>query len=150
MGSFLGVPVQIGGQAFGNLYLTEKVDGEVFTAEDEELALSLAAAAAAAIDNARLFVMVSQREHWLAESRSVTNALLDVADRDEALQLVTRAVRAAADADFAAVAVPGSTGEPSSPPWTVRDLAMPSPKRFRRSQQSGSRSGIGFRWSSTT
>jgi len=111
MSSFLGVPVQIRGQAFGNLYLTEKVDGDVFSAEDEELALSLAAAAAAAIDNARLFVMVSQREHWLAASRSVTNALLDVADRDDALQLVTRAVRAAADADFAAVAVPGPTGE---------------------------------------
>jgi signal transduction histidine kinase len=111
MGSFLGVPVQIRGQAFGNLYLTEKVHGAVFTAEDEELALSLAAAAAAAIDNARLFVMVSQREHWLAASRSVTNALLDVTDRDEALQLVTRSVRAAAEADFAAVAVPDSTGE---------------------------------------
>jgi GAF domain-containing protein len=111
MGSFLGVPVQIRGQAFGNLHLTEKVDGGVFTAEDEELALSLAAAAAAAIDNARLFVTVSQREQWLAASRSVTNALLDVADRDEALQLVTKAVRATARADFAAVAVLGLTGE---------------------------------------
>ena len=96
MRSFLGVPVRIRDQVFGNLYLTEKHHGMEFSAEDEELALSLAAAAAAAIDNARLFDTLTRRERWLEASRSVTNALLDVSDRDEALRLVTRAVRSTA------------------------------------------------------
>ena len=110
MQSFLGVPVRIRDQVFGNLYLTEKVDGAEFTPEDEELALSMAAAAASAIDNARLFETLTHREHWLHASRSVTNELLDVGNRDEALRKVTQAVRAAADADFAAVTVPDGHG----------------------------------------
>ncbi|HKY65352.1 MAG TPA: GAF domain-containing protein, partial [Acidimicrobiales bacterium] len=54
MRSFLGVPVWVGDEVFGNLYLTEKRDGTEFTAVDEELAVGLAAAAGVAIDNARL------------------------------------------------------------------------------------------------
>ncbi len=54
MRSFLGVPVTIGGQAWGNLYLTEK-DGGEFTARDEEAAVILADWAAVAIKNARLY-----------------------------------------------------------------------------------------------
>lgn len=55
MKTFLGVPVRVRGVVFGNLYLTEKKDGVEFTAEDEELAIGLAAAAGLAIENARLF-----------------------------------------------------------------------------------------------
>jgi signal transduction histidine kinase len=110
MRSFLGVPVRIRDQVFGNLYLTEKHLGQEFSVEDEELALALAAAAAAAIDNARLFDTLSRRERWLEASRTVTNALLDVHDRDEALRLVTRAVRDTAGADYAAVVVPDPAG----------------------------------------
>lgn len=54
MRTFLGVPIRIRGQVFGNLYLTEKTDGQVFSADDEVLVLALAAAAGIAIDNARL------------------------------------------------------------------------------------------------
>ena len=54
MRSFLGVPLYVRGEVFGNLYLTDKEDGDGFSDIDEELALSLAAAAALAIDNARL------------------------------------------------------------------------------------------------
>ncbi len=54
MRSFLGVPVRIGGQAWGNLYLTEKGGGE-FTEQDEEAAVILADWAAVAIENARLY-----------------------------------------------------------------------------------------------
>lgn len=54
MTSFLGVPLYVRGEVFGNLYLTDKRDGEVFTDIDEELVSSLAAAAAIAIENARL------------------------------------------------------------------------------------------------
>ena len=54
MGSFLGVPVLVRGEAFGNLYLCEKRGGEGFSDIDEELVVALAAAAGVAIDNARL------------------------------------------------------------------------------------------------
>lgn len=55
MKSFLGVPVRVRGEVFGNLYLTEKKDGVEFSVEDEELVIGLAAAAGLAIENARLF-----------------------------------------------------------------------------------------------
>jgi signal transduction histidine kinase len=106
MKSFLGAPVRLRGQVFGNLYLTEKIDGEEFTSEDEELVLALASAAAAAVENARLFEAVGRREHWLDASRNLTNTLMGVDDRDEALRLLTEAVLSAAGSDFAAVVVP--------------------------------------------
>jgi len=60
MRSFLGVPIRWRGQSVGNLYLTEK-QGEVeFTPEDEEALLALAAQAAIAIENARLYAQTSQ------------------------------------------------------------------------------------------
>jgi signal transduction histidine kinase len=60
MHSFLGVPILVRGEVFGNLYLTDKESGEVFTDVDEELTVALAAAAAAAIDNAHLHVQVQE------------------------------------------------------------------------------------------
>ena len=58
MRSFLGVPIKIRDQVFGNLYLTDKVDAAEFSELDEELAVGLASAAAVAVDNARLHVTV--------------------------------------------------------------------------------------------
>ena len=54
MQSFLGVPIRLRDEVFGNLYLTDKKSGEVFTDVDEELVVGLAAAAGVAIENARL------------------------------------------------------------------------------------------------
>ena len=54
MTSFLGVPIRQRGVVYGNLYLTDKADGQVFTDVDQELAVGLAAAAGLAIENARL------------------------------------------------------------------------------------------------
>ena len=54
MRSFLGVPIRVRDEVFGNLYLTDKTSGEVFTDVDEELVVGLAAAAGVAIENARL------------------------------------------------------------------------------------------------
>lgn len=59
MRSFLGVPVVIRGEVFGNLYLTEKRGGGGFTEADEQLTIALAAAAAVAVENARLHARVS-------------------------------------------------------------------------------------------
>jgi signal transduction histidine kinase len=54
MASFLGVPIRVREQVFGNLYLTEKIGGTEFTEVDEELVVGLAAAAGVAIENTRL------------------------------------------------------------------------------------------------
>jgi signal transduction histidine kinase len=60
MSSFLGVPIWVRGEVFGNLYLTEKAEGEVFTDVDEELVVGLAAAAGVAIENTRLHERVQE------------------------------------------------------------------------------------------
>jgi signal transduction histidine kinase len=67
MTSFLGVPVRVGEQVFGNLYLTDKTTGPEFTAADEEQVVGLAAAAGVAIENARLHARL--QELMLAEDR---------------------------------------------------------------------------------
>jgi signal transduction histidine kinase len=110
MHSFLGVPIRIRDRVFGNLYLTEKRDAPEFSGEDEELATALAAAAAAAIDNSRLYEAVTRREHWLDASRRITNALLGVVDRREALDRVAEGARLAAGADVVAVLLPSAAG----------------------------------------
>jgi len=105
MTGFLGVPVRIGEEVFGNLYLTERSRGGEFTAEDEQLAIALATAAGAAIANARRFAESEQRRRWLDASAELAPLLLSGA----AVQphaLITRLAAAAADADFATLAVP--------------------------------------------
>lgn len=67
MASFLGVPVTVRGEVFGNLYLTDKRTGPEFTDTDEELAIALAAAAGVAIENARL--LARTREIDIAHER---------------------------------------------------------------------------------
>jgi signal transduction histidine kinase len=110
MTGFLGVPVRIGEEVFGNLYLTERSRGGQFTAEDEELAIALAAAAGAAIANARRFAESEQRRRWLDASNQLTPLLLS----GEAAQqhaLIAQHAAAAAAADFAALAVPFGADE---------------------------------------
>ena len=60
MRSFLGVPILVRGEIFGNLYLTDKKSAEVFSDVDEELVVALAGAAGVAIENARLQARVSE------------------------------------------------------------------------------------------
>jgi len=60
MTSFLGVPIFVRGEVYGNLYLTDKADGDTFTDVDEELAVGLASAAGVAIENARLHERVRE------------------------------------------------------------------------------------------
>jgi signal transduction histidine kinase len=105
MTGFLGVPVRIGEQIFGNLYLTEHSRGGEFTADDEELAIALAAAAGAAIANARRFAESEQRRRWLDASAELTPRLLS-GQGGPAHTLITAYATAAAEADFAALALP--------------------------------------------
>ncbi len=104
MRTFLGVPITIRGEAFGNLYLTEKIAGD-FTAQDVELATALAATAAVAIDNARLFEDARRRQEWLSAS---TNVSLDIATAagDEPLRRIAEQVQRLARADVVTVVLP--------------------------------------------
>jgi signal transduction histidine kinase len=106
MRSFLGVPIRIRDEVFGNLYLTEKAGGAGFDGEDENVVLALAAAAGVAIKNARLYDEARRRERWLAASTEVTTALLSGTEPDEVLRLVAGRARDLAGADLAAIALP--------------------------------------------
>lgn len=109
MRTFLGVPIRVRGEVFGNLYLTEKRGGRAFTAEDEELVQSLAASAAVAIDNARLFGQAQHREQWLQASADITRHLLG--DGDRPLEMIVRRAREVARADTAALALGADDAE---------------------------------------
>jgi len=106
MKSFLGVPIRVRDEIFGNLYLTEKVGGADFDKEDERVVLALAAAAGVAIENARLYDDVRHSERWLQASAEVTTALLSGTEPDEVLQLVAARARDLVEADFAAIVLP--------------------------------------------
>ena len=104
MHSFLGVPVLVRGEVFGNLYMTEKRNGE-FTAEDEAVLTALAGAAGIAIDNARLYEEGEVRRRWLAAVSEVRAALLGTTSPEQALGLVAEQVTTLTDADATLVAV---------------------------------------------
>lgn len=101
MRAFLGVPVTVRDEVFGNLYLTRRND-RTFTEEDEELLRSLAATAALAIDNARLYEDARRRQDWLQASTDITRRLLTELDAD-ALGEIARQVARLADADLVTV-----------------------------------------------
>jgi signal transduction histidine kinase len=105
MNTFLGVPVRVRDEVFGNLYLTEKRGGD-FTADDEMVVQALAAAAGVAIENARLFEQTRRRQRWLEASNEIRAALLSGADTDEALLLVAARARELADADAVLLLLP--------------------------------------------
>jgi signal transduction histidine kinase len=104
MSSFLGVPIRVRDEIFGNLYLAEAESGE-FNAEDEELVTALAATAAVAIDNARLFAQAQRRQDWLQASTGITRQLLSIEGEDP-LQLIADLARRMADADVVTVVLP--------------------------------------------
>jgi signal transduction histidine kinase len=99
MHSFLGVPVRIRDQVFGNLYLAEKQEAKEFTEDDEEIVVALAAAAGVAIENARLFADARRRGQWLAATAEITGVLLGEVRRTDALGLVARRARQLAGAE---------------------------------------------------
>ena len=101
MSSFLGVPVRIRDRVFGNLYLTEKVGGVDFTAQDEEIVAALAAAAGVAIENARLYEETTRREAWLKATAEITALLSDPTGIEDPLQAVVDRAREVAEADVA-------------------------------------------------
>lgn len=103
MHTFLGVPIRIRDQVFGNLYLAEKQGGAQFTEDDEEIVVALAAAAGVAIENARLYALANRRERWLSATAEITSLLLGEVRRTDALTLVARRAREVAEAELALV-----------------------------------------------
>jgi signal transduction histidine kinase len=80
MRSFLGVPVRVRGEVFGNLYLAEKRGGEAFNEYDLNYVRVLATEAGIAIEHARLHEAARQRARWIEGSVAVTTALLSGGD----------------------------------------------------------------------
>lgn len=111
MSTFLGVPVRVRGEIFGNLYLTEKKNGKLFTAQDERTVMALAAAAAVAIENARLFELTRQRELWQAAISEIGTAVLSGKDSGETLNLIAGKSRNLTDAMATIIALPNTRGE---------------------------------------
>ncbi len=107
MTTFLGVPIHVRDEVFGNLYLTDKATGAEFTAEDERVVVALAAAAGVAIENARLFAESRLRQRWLAASADTVSTLAD--DLAGAPALIATSARAAAGAEAVAIALPTVT-----------------------------------------
>ena len=104
MQSFLGVPIALRGQAFGNLYLTDKVSGS-FTEEDEQIAMTLAAQAAVAVDNVRRYESERRRADEIESVTEVARAVLTTLDVDALLPLVARRARHLTGAETVGVAV---------------------------------------------
>jgi len=105
MRSFLGVPILIRGQAWGNLYLTEKAGGGAFTAEDEEATVVLADWAAIAIENARLYRDVAARRdeleravRGLQATAAIARAVGGETELERVLELVVKRGRALIEA----------------------------------------------------
>ena len=110
MRTFLGVPILLRGVVYGNLYLTEKEGGSDFTEEDEELTQLLAAQAAVAIENARLYESSTRWLHQLESLNEIGNALASELELEPLLGIIARRLRELVDARLVLIALP-DTGD---------------------------------------
>jgi signal transduction histidine kinase len=111
MRSFLGVPIKLRGIAYGNLYLTEKEGGDDFSQEDEELVTVLAAQAAVAIENARLYESATRWSRQLEALHEVVSPFAGETDLERLLELICERIRELIGARLALIALP--SGEES-------------------------------------
>ncbi len=110
MKTFLGVPIRIRGEVYGNLYLTEKHGGGQFDTEDEAVVIALAAAAGVAIENARLYDQSRRQQRWLSATAEVTRHLLSGAEPGAALSMITDKALEMTGADLVMVTLPMPDG----------------------------------------
>ena len=110
MRGFLGVPVQVRDEVFGNLYLTDKRDGGEFTEDDEAVLVALGAAAGVAVENARLYEAARRQQRWIQASAEVTTRLLFGSDPGEVLAWITLQALELSGADLAVLALPDEEG----------------------------------------
>lgn len=111
MKTFLGVPILLRAVAYGNLYLTEKADGEVFTEEDEELSQVLASQAAVAVENARLHESASRWLRQLESLNEIVDGMLSEAELPKLLELVATRLRELVKARLVVIAMPAPGGD---------------------------------------
>lgn len=111
MNTFLGVPIMLRGVAYGNLYLTEKEGGADFTEEDEELTQVLAAQAAVAIENARLFESATRWSRQLEALHEVSATISQETDLVRLLELVAESLRELIGTRFVSIALSNASGE---------------------------------------
>jgi signal transduction histidine kinase len=104
--SFLGVPVQVRDEVFGNLYLTGKRGGDSFTEDDEMVLTALAAAAGVAIENAYLYETTRRRQRWLEATGEVTTELLRGTEPDDVLHRIADRALQLGEADYTIIALP--------------------------------------------
>ena len=109
MRSFVGVPILLRGVAYGNLYLTEKQEGD-FTEEDEELLALLAAQAAVAVENARLYESATAWSEQLESLNEVGAALVGELELEPLLDLIAARLRELIGARLVAIALPAGDG----------------------------------------
>jgi signal transduction histidine kinase len=105
MRGFLGVPILLRGTAYGNLYLTEKESGS-FTADDEEAVTLLAAQAAVAVENARLYQSATEWSRQLESLNEIGAALVSELELPRLLDLVARRLRELIGARLVTIALP--------------------------------------------
>jgi signal transduction histidine kinase len=105
MHSFLGVPISVRGEVYGNLYMTEKQGAKEFDESDEEVAITLASWAGIAIENARLYTTLSEREAETEQALRRAETSVDIArtvggetDVQRILDLIVKRARALVDA----------------------------------------------------
>ena len=110
MQTFLGVPILLRGVAYGNLYLTEKQGGEEFTDEDEEFVQLLAAQAAVAIENTRLYETSTRWLRHLESLNEIGEALAGELELEPLLGLVARRLRSLVQARIVLIALPEPGG----------------------------------------
>ena len=108
MRTFLGVPILLRDVAYGNLYLTEKDGGVVFTEQDEELTQLLAAQAAVAIENARLYESSTRWLQHLESLNEIGLALASELELEPMLDVVAERLRELVAARIVLVALPDS------------------------------------------
>src|SRR5215211_6246866 len=135
MRTFLGVPILVRGQAWGNLYLTEKAGGEGFSESDEDAAVVLSDWAAIASENARLYRSATGRRDELEQAvrgleatTAIARAVGAETDLDRVLELIVKRGRALIDARSVAILlqegddlrVAATAGELERPAETLR------------------------------
>ncbi|MBF6170201.1 GAF domain-containing protein [Nocardia blacklockiae] len=121
MRTFLGVPVRIRDEIFGNLYLTEKSGRQPFTEDDELIVQALAAAAGIAIENARLYESARARQAWIEATRDLTTEFLAGTAESEVLAHLTEHARHLTRSAQVYLAV---AEDPGMPPEDVGDLVI--------------------------
>ncbi|MFE9324408.1 GAF domain-containing protein [Nocardia sp. NPDC052278] len=149
MHTFLGVPVKVRDEIFGNLYLTEKAGGQEFTDDDEVVVRALAAAAGIAIANARLYEQSRIRQQWLEANRDVATELLAGGEPKEVLELITDRALQLTQSACSFLSLPE---DPDIPPDEVTDLVVVAAAGVDAQELTGqsipineSHSGIAFR-----